>query len=96
MATSGGSLSTRGRGSGRAATEQTPPPPLTPRAAPPAARAVRGRGAPGDAATVTYFIARTSVKKSGPGSLVIGLYKLRWTPPANATAAPTLGLGNAA
>ena len=51
-------------------------------------------GPPGDQATVNYFIARTSVKRAGPGSLVIGLYKLRWTPPAGrAAGAPSPGNG---
>ena len=38
-------------------------------------------GAPGDAATVRYFIARQPTGHKGPGALAIGLYKLSWLPP---------------
>ena len=38
-------------------------------------------GAPGDAATVRYFIARQPTGRKGPGALAIGLYKLSWLPP---------------
>ena len=38
-------------------------------------------GAPGDAATVRYFIARQPTGHKGPRALAIGLYKLSWLPP---------------
>ena len=38
-------------------------------------------GAPGDGATVRYFIARQKTGHKGPGALAIGLYSLGWVPP---------------
>ena len=38
-------------------------------------------GAPGDEASVNYFIARTATGKTGAGGLAIGLFKLSWIAP---------------